>query len=297
MVECELYNPPWSSKQITTNTVTAQGAAPKTSAVAEEQYIYISKAAGTASVSGTTTWVTASGDTQDAWTTKRPTYSGEYPVLFVAKQKKVVSGTVTCTTPMKDDTTTVIDGGHITTGEIDTDRLNVSDIKDEGDFVTGSELDVEADRISSTVGDLDAALSENVDGLESLAARMSAIEQTAEQIKTSVSNVEGDVTTLTQTDSALRVEIESAKKTATDYLTFAGSKLTLGASGNAVKAELSASQLAFVANGSTPASIGVEDGSGVLLIDNARVTDMLKFGDFAWIKRDNGNMTLKWIGA
>ena len=297
MVECELYNPPWSSKQITTNTVTAQGAAPKTSAVAEEQYIYISKAAGTASVSGTTTWVTASGDTQDAWTTKRPTYSGEYPVLFVAKQKKVVSGTVTCTTPVKDDTTTVIDGGHITTGEIDTARLNVSDIKDEGDFVTGSELDVEADRISSTVGDLDAALSENVDGLESLAARMSAIEQTASQIQTSVSNVEGDVTTLRQTDSALEVEIASAAKSATDYLTFSNGTLTLGASGNAVKAELSASQLAFVASGSTPASIGVEDGSGVLLIDNARVTDMLKFGDFAWIKRDNGNMTLKWIGA
>ena len=309
--ECETYRQPLKWGAITTDTVTARSAnalattanttanaaAPKTSAVAEEQYIYISKASGTASVAANTTWVTASGDTQNAWTTKRPTYNGAYPLLFVAKQKKVVSGTVTCTTPVKDDTTTVIDGGHITTGQIDTARLNVSDIKDSGDFVTGSELDVEADRISSTVGDLDAALSESVDNVESLAARMSAIEQTATQIQASVSNVEGDVTTLRQTDSALEVKIANAAKSATDYLTFANGKLTLGASSNAVKAELSASQLAFVASGSVPASIGVEGGSGVLLIDNARVTDQLKFGDFAWIKRDNGNMTLKWIGA
>lgn len=98
-------------------------------ATVDEQYIYISKASGTTSVASTTTWVTAYTDSQNAWTTKRPTYNSSYPVLFVAKQRKTAFGLVTCTTPVKDDTTTVIDGGHITTGTIDTNRLNADTIR------------------------------------------------------------------------------------------------------------------------------------------------------------------------
>ena len=97
-------------------------------AVEEEQLIYISKASGTNTVTGTTTWITGTGDVQNTWTTKRPTYNSSYPVLFIAKQKKTVSGTVTCTTPLKDDTTTVIDGGHITTGTIDASQVTVTNI-------------------------------------------------------------------------------------------------------------------------------------------------------------------------
>ena len=98
------------------------------SAASEEQYIYISKPSGTTSVSGTTTWVTNVTDAPNTWTTKRPIYDSSYPVLFVAKQRKTVSGAVTCTTPIKDDTTTIIDGGHITTGTIDASRVAVSNL-------------------------------------------------------------------------------------------------------------------------------------------------------------------------
>ena len=97
-------------------------------ATGEEQLIYISKASGTSSVSQNTTWVTRSDDVQNTWTLKRPTYSSSYPVLFVAKQNKKVDGTVSCTTPVKDDTTTVIDGGHITTGTIDASVVTVSNL-------------------------------------------------------------------------------------------------------------------------------------------------------------------------
>ena len=97
-------------------------------ATGEEQLIYISKASGTPSVSQNTTWVTRSDDVQDTWTLKRPTYSSSYPVLFIAKQNKKVDGTVSCTTPVKDDTTTVIDGGHITTGTIDASVVTVSNL-------------------------------------------------------------------------------------------------------------------------------------------------------------------------
>ena len=134
---------------------TADAAAPKTSAVAEEQYIYISKASGTTSVSGTTTWVTETGDKQNTWTTKRPTYNTSYPVLFVAKQKKVVSGTVTCTTPVKDDTTTIIDGGHITTGTIDSKRLNADTIKVNAANVQGSLTIGQVDGLEKITTDLE----------------------------------------------------------------------------------------------------------------------------------------------
>lgn len=92
----------------------------------EEQYVYISKSSGTGSVNAITTWITLSSDQQNAWTTKRPLYDSDYPVLFVAKQRRMANGDVLCTTPVKDDTTTIIDGGHITTGLIDASRINLN---------------------------------------------------------------------------------------------------------------------------------------------------------------------------
>lgn len=129
---------------------TAEDAAPKSSAIAEEQLIYIQATSGTNSVSAypsssTTTssyWVTQTGESipngtppdsatgqTPRWTTKRPSYQKNYPVIFVAKQKKTVSGAITCTTPIKDDTTTIIDGGHITTGTIDASKVTVTNLQ------------------------------------------------------------------------------------------------------------------------------------------------------------------------
>lgn len=131
--------------------------ADKADAVAEEQYIYISKPSGTNTVSQYTTWVTEEGDKQNTWTRKRPTYSTAYPVLFTAKQKKTVSGAVTCTTPIKDDTLTIIDGGHITTGTIDASVVNVTNL-DASEIKTGK---VKASQIDAT--DLHVS-SANIDG-------------------------------------------------------------------------------------------------------------------------------------
>ena len=119
-----------------TNTNVANTYASKTASISEEQLIYKQAVSGTNTMSGTTTWVTATGESVNSdtagrtplWTTKRPTYRSNYPVLFVAKQKKNVAGTVTCSTPLKDDTTTVIDGGHIITGTIDANRIGAGDI-------------------------------------------------------------------------------------------------------------------------------------------------------------------------
>ena len=122
----------------------------------QEQLIYIQAVSGTLSISDNkkpTTWVTNTGESVSSdetgltpiWTTKRPTYRSNYPVLFVATQRQTVGGTLTCTTPLKDDTTTVIDGGHITTGTIDATQVNVTNI-DASEIKTGT---LAANRIES----------------------------------------------------------------------------------------------------------------------------------------------------
>ena len=102
------------------NANTAQSTAD--SAAYREQIIYISKVSSTASIAANTTWVADTSGNQNTWTTKRPVYSSDYPVLFVATQRQTMaqssSYTCSCTAPVIDQTTTVIDGGHITTGSI-----------------------------------------------------------------------------------------------------------------------------------------------------------------------------------
>ena len=125
------------------------GKADESSAIAEEQLIYIQAVSGTNSINAypqtaTTTssyWVTQTGESIPSgtppnsntgqtprWTLKRPSYQTNYPVIFTAKQRKTVSGVITCSTPLKDDTLTIIDGGHITTGTIDASQVTVNNI-------------------------------------------------------------------------------------------------------------------------------------------------------------------------
>lgn len=45
------------------------------------------------------------------------------------------------------------------------------------------------------------------------------------------------------------------------------------------------------------ASLAIEDGEGVLVIHRAVVVNELRFDNWAWMPRGNGNLALKWIGA
>ena len=145
-----------AAKEAYNRAVAAQTAA--NNANAEEQTVYIQAVSGTNTLPSETiallsSWISYSGEstTSDTsgltpvWTIKRPTYRGNYPVLFVATQRKTVSGTITYTTPLKDDTVTIIDGGHITTGTIDASAVNVTNL-DASEITTGT---LNASRIST----------------------------------------------------------------------------------------------------------------------------------------------------
>lgn len=55
-------------------------------------------------------------------------YSSTKPYIYTCEQKQVVSGTVSYTPVLLDDTTTVIDGGKIITGSVTANALNASNI-------------------------------------------------------------------------------------------------------------------------------------------------------------------------
>lgn len=136
-----------SADRIGANTITiaklATAAQQKLSS--SEQLIYISKASGTTSVTAPSSWITDTTGNQNTWTLKRPTYNGSYPVLFVATQRKDANDGLTCTTPQIDNTTTVIDGGHITTGTIDASVVSVTKLN-ASNITTGT---LSADRIAA----------------------------------------------------------------------------------------------------------------------------------------------------
>ena len=120
-------------------------------AAQEEQYIYISKADGTTSVSAKTdAWVTKEDYQAGVWTRKRPSYDSSYPVLFVAKQRKNTLGTITCSTPIIDDTTTIIDGGKIITNSITADKLSASSINASSMLTVGAFTSAAASSISNS---------------------------------------------------------------------------------------------------------------------------------------------------
>lgn len=97
------------------------------SAENKSQIIFKSTTGGTLPTAPSA-WVTDDTGAQNTWTTVRPEYDSTYKVQYTATQKQTVGGTVTCTTPKTDITTTKIDGAAIITGSIDADRIAVQDL-------------------------------------------------------------------------------------------------------------------------------------------------------------------------
>lgn len=98
--------------------------ATKSDASSREQYVYYqSSSSSVPSTSALSTWITSNSDTYNQWVTRRPTYRSSYSHIFICRQMQSVDGTVTFTSPVSDQTTTVIDGGSITTGVISADRV------------------------------------------------------------------------------------------------------------------------------------------------------------------------------
>lgn len=115
----------------------------------------------------------------------------------------------------------------------------------------------------------------------------------AAALSNTVSGLSGQFAT---NDRDLRALIEQAAKSATDYLAYQDGELTIGAAGSAIKNVMTNSGQVYRTSAGDIAWFGLRGSVWEMFIETARIMNMLRFGDFAWIARSNGNMTLKWMG-
>lgn len=79
-------------------------------------------------------------------------YSSTHPYIYTCEQKQVVSGTVSYTPVLLDDTTTVIDGGKIITGSVTANALNASNINASNLLTIGAfDSDTQSDILNSNI--------------------------------------------------------------------------------------------------------------------------------------------------
>lgn len=99
-------------------------------------------------------------------------------------------------------------------------------------------------------------------------------------------------------DGTLADALDDAKRYATDYLSYQDGELTLGILGAAIRNVMTNQMQVYRTDEGDVAWYGKTDNDiWEMSIQTARIGDKLSFGDFAWIARQNGNMTLKWMGA
>lgn len=188
--------------------------ADKSNAVARTQRIYYRKTSSGAP-SANKTWLATSGTGYGNWSLKVPQMTSgttKYPYLYTAVQTQTVAqmaagNACSCSAVLLDDTTTVIDGGHITTGTIDTNRLNADTIK--SNIVQTTDLnaskitsgDISADRMkvnsiaainSLTTGKIDAARI-NVGQITVGSLSDGSSYSTTTQMKTAIGNAVDDI--------------------------------------------------------------------------------------------------------
>ena len=280
----------------------------------QEQQIFIQAAQNAVSTEPPTEWVEYSAESTTAtetdgtttwstpvWTVKRPTFSSEYPVVLVATQRKRMDGTVTCTTPLIDDTTTVIDGGRLITGSVTANAIDATDLHVQAANIDGTlsasqinteglELEVTAiaglgDQLSDISGELSGkASSEDVSALSGTVSEMSNTVETALGDGGTVEKLRSDVDTIQAHISLGTIGEGSDMQPA----------ITLdaeGGSSDGFKNVITNTSMSFMYGNETVAEVNKDE----LDITRTKVTESMQLGNFMWIPLSDGSLAFKWV--
>ena len=114
----------------------------------------------------------------------------------------------------------------------------------------------------------------------------SMITQTNNQVEIRFQNM------TTTTDNISNI-ITTNQELLEEYIRFQGALIELGRVGNDFTAQLSNTELAFLQNGVKIAYIS----NNKLYITDAEVQNKLTIGNFAFVPRENGNLSFTWIGG
>lgn len=160
-------------------------------------------------------------------------------------------------------------------------------------FATKAELNVESERITSSVEELN----------DSVTVNSSAIEQNAESISSVVAGLGQSshfIQTATGFEFSIDSAIEDAARTATDFLSYDSTtgELTLAKSNSEISQVLTNERNAFRTSAGDMLWVGrnSENDTWEVHSEILFAEDMVRFGNYAFIKRQNGNMSLKWLG-
>ena len=279
------------------------------------QYVYIQAASGTMSVDAPDSWVEELGESvategsdsqsgdqgqfEPVWTTKRPTYNSDYPLVYVATQHKRLDGTVSCTIPLRDDSTTIIDGGHITTGVIDASKVSVTNLN--ASNITSGTIDaklIDAEKLSIKFTNVDG-LSEELNGKASTLDVQDVQGELSKSIGALESKTDNAIGELSQSTSLLdeRVGYFEGHFYTTTVGEGAASQpaFVISADGNiessGLKTVLTNSSLMFQDGGQTVAQVTNQE----LDITRTKVTESMQLGNFMWIPLSDGSLAFKWI--
>lgn len=192
-----------------------------------------------------------------------------------------------------------INGGskNITMAKIylDSDNGTLSEllarVDEDGGFATANQLTQTSDKLTSSI-------SRTYETQQNLDSRITANEQ---NIKT----VTESQTTLTQTTDGLSASVSSLTKTTTDQgatldqisksLKFDETGLNLSDGGNGASVNLNETKMTFKnAAGQATATFGEDVEIKDLVIRQGGTFTM---GNFAWVPRSNGNLSIKYIGG
>ena len=235
--------------------------------IVASQYIYKSCSMDVASLDANTTWVTTSQASQDAWTTTRPEYDAGFPVIFVAQQKKRLDGTVTCTAPVRDLTTTIIDGRNIVTGSINAEKINAED------------LHVSAANIDGTI-----SIGAIGEGTQALQAIIDSINQSLAQLQNGLKELDGVKQALTF-DPQLGLIIASYDEDEDDDESFFTQQKGDSMTFNVLDETTSTS--------TTLASLSGTEG----FVASKMSAETIAIGDWAWMEIGTDGFGLKYTGA
>ena len=104
-------------------------------------------------------------------------------------------------------------------------------------------------------------------------------------------------------DSGYRTDVESSglkiKKTDTEktVASFGVGEIVIGSETDQIRNVIASTRQSFRTDSGDIAWFGLnEDGIWEMHISTTYAEDMIRFGNYAWIKRANGNMTIKWLG-
>ena len=260
-----------TTSDMTTAISTATGTkADKTAALSRSQRIYYRSTSiqNLDSFSGPTTWLSTSGTGYENWSLSIPQLTnGEdsYPYLYTCVQNQTAAqyaaGSVcTCTPVVSDDSTTVIDGGNITTGQIlasyietaglSINSTQVDDLDDlldtkqnVGDYITDSDFDERISNIAATVNTLNGQILFGDDGRNTFILLQN------------------------------RSVIDNTKPV------------------TGVQAKLTSEKLAFGTFGS------VDNEVAYFSSEELKVQKRLSFGNFVMKQRDNGHLSIMYEGG